>query len=55
MRLYALVEAGDLEAIDILFAEEDARRALEVYALKMERKRDTGERMDAVCRALIGQ
>ena len=29
MRLYALVEAGDPEAIDVYLAEEDAQRALE--------------------------
>ena len=29
MRLYALVEAGDPEAIDIYLSEQDARRALE--------------------------
>ena len=28
MRLYALVEAGDPEAIDVYLSEEDARRAL---------------------------
>ena len=29
MRLYALVEAGDSEAIDIYLCEQDAQRALE--------------------------
>jgi hypothetical protein len=29
MRLYALVQAGDPEAIDVYLAEEDAQRALE--------------------------
>jgi hypothetical protein len=29
MRLYALVEADDPEAIDVFVSEEDARRALE--------------------------
>ena len=29
MRLYALVEASDPEAIDVYLAEEDAQRALE--------------------------
>jgi hypothetical protein len=29
MRLYALVEAGDPEAIDVYLCEEDAQRALE--------------------------
>jgi hypothetical protein len=29
MRLYALVEAGDPEAIDVYLREEDAQRALE--------------------------
>jgi hypothetical protein len=29
MRLYALVEAGDPEAIDVFLAEADAQRALE--------------------------
>jgi hypothetical protein len=29
MRLYALVEAGDPEAIDVFLCEEDAQRALE--------------------------
>ena len=29
MRLYALIEAGDPEAIDVYVREEDARRALE--------------------------
>jgi hypothetical protein len=29
MRLYALVEAGDPEAIDVYLWEEDAQRALE--------------------------
>ena len=29
MRLYALVEAGDPEAIDIYLCEQDAQRALE--------------------------
>jgi hypothetical protein len=29
MRLYALVEAGDPEAIDVYLFEQDARRALE--------------------------
>jgi hypothetical protein len=29
MRLYALVEAGDPEAIDVYLAKEDAQRALE--------------------------
>jgi hypothetical protein len=28
MRLYALVEAGDPEAIDVFLCEEDAQRAL---------------------------
>jgi hypothetical protein len=28
MRLYALVEAGDPEAIDVYLCEQDARRAL---------------------------
>jgi hypothetical protein len=28
MRLYALVQAGDPEAIDVYLAEEDAHRAL---------------------------
>jgi hypothetical protein len=29
MRLYALVEAGDPEAIDVYLCEQDAQRALE--------------------------
>lgn len=29
MRLYALVEAGDPEAIDVFLGEEDAQRVLE--------------------------
>jgi hypothetical protein len=29
MRLYALIEADDPEAIDVYLAEEDAQRALE--------------------------
>lgn len=29
MRLYALVEAGDPQAIDVYLCEDDARRALE--------------------------
>jgi hypothetical protein len=29
MRLYALVEAGDPEAIDVYLREQDAQRALE--------------------------
>jgi hypothetical protein len=29
MRLYARVEAGDLEAIDVYLSDEDAQRALE--------------------------
>jgi hypothetical protein len=29
MRLYALVEAGDPETIDLFLTEEDAQRALE--------------------------
>ncbi len=29
MRLYALVEAGDPEAIDVFLCEQDAQRALE--------------------------
>jgi hypothetical protein len=29
MRLYALVEAGDPEAIDVYLCEEDVRRALD--------------------------
>jgi hypothetical protein len=29
MRLYALVEAGDPEAIDVYLCEEEAQRALE--------------------------
>ena len=29
MRLYALVEAGDRDAIDVFLAEEDAQRVLE--------------------------
>jgi hypothetical protein len=29
MRLYALVEAGDPEAIDLYLCEQDAQRALE--------------------------
>jgi hypothetical protein len=29
VRLYALVEAGDPEAIDVYLCEEDAQRALE--------------------------
>jgi len=29
MRLYALVEAGDPEAIDVYLCEQDAERALE--------------------------
>jgi hypothetical protein len=29
MRLYALVEAGDPEAIDVYLSEQDAHRALE--------------------------
>ena len=29
MRLYALVEAGDPEAVDVYLCEEDAQRALE--------------------------
>jgi hypothetical protein len=29
MRLYALVEAGDPEAIDVYLCEQEARRALE--------------------------
>ena len=29
MRLYALVEAGDPEAIDVYLCEQDAHRALE--------------------------
>jgi len=29
MRLYALVEAGDPEAIDVHLCEQDAQRALE--------------------------
>jgi hypothetical protein len=29
MRLYALVEVGDPEAIDVFVCEEDAQRALE--------------------------
>jgi hypothetical protein len=29
MRLYALVQAGDPEAVDVYLAEEDAQRALE--------------------------
>ena len=29
MRLYALVQSGDPEAIDVYLAEEDAQRALE--------------------------
>jgi hypothetical protein len=29
MRLYALVEAGDPEAIDVFLSSEDAQRALE--------------------------
>jgi hypothetical protein len=29
MRLYALVEAGDPEAIDVYLSEEDAQRALD--------------------------
>jgi len=29
MRLYALVEAGDPEAIDVFLCEEDAHRALD--------------------------
>ena len=29
MRVYALVEAGDPEAIDVYLCEEDAQRALE--------------------------
>jgi hypothetical protein len=29
IRLYALVQAGDPEAIDVYLAEEDAQRALE--------------------------
>jgi hypothetical protein len=29
VRLYALVQAGDREAIDVYLAEEDAQRALE--------------------------
>lgn len=29
MRLYALVEAGDPEAIDVYLCEDDAQRALE--------------------------
>jgi hypothetical protein len=33
MRLYALVEAGDPEAIDVYLREEDAQRALEDSSL----------------------
>jgi hypothetical protein len=29
MRLYALVEAGDPEAVDVYLCEQDAQRALE--------------------------
>jgi hypothetical protein len=29
LRLYALVDAGDPETIDLFLSEEDARRALE--------------------------
>jgi hypothetical protein len=31
VRLYALVEAGDPEAIDVYLCEQDAQRALEDY------------------------
>lgn len=36
MRLYALVEAGDPEAIDVYLCEDDAQRALE-DCLRMSR------------------
>ncbi len=31
VRLYALVEAGDTEAIDVYLCEQDAKRALEDF------------------------
>jgi hypothetical protein len=34
MRLYALVEAGDPEAIDVYLCEQDAQRALEDFCAR---------------------
>jgi hypothetical protein len=40
MRLYALVEAGDPEAIDVYLCEEDAQRALEDCLRDEPQRRD---------------
>jgi hypothetical protein len=42
MRLYALVEAGDPEAIDVYLCEQDAQRALEVMAFVLASHAEVG-------------
>ena len=38
MRLYALVEAGDPEAIDVFIRPEDAQRALQDWYVRCARR-----------------
>jgi integrase len=50
-----LYESGASPAYEMAqMGHESAALALEVYSKVMERKRDTGERMDALVQALIG-